>query len=204
MAHPPTPVWLYVAAALFLVAIATVFASSFARPRVPTFAPGPLVARPPGGGLVVDTVTLDARAEDRWVLFDLDRGVTVDEPDAGWDVGVRRFHVIVNGGERLAGAGGALSIPGAWSAVTEAPASGYVATRGGLDDDATNPALARWYRYSFFAHTLEPRREVYVVRTAEGGYAKLRILSYYCPGATPGCLTLEYALQGDGSRSLAP
>jgi hypothetical protein len=38
------------------------------------------------------------------------------------------------------------------------------------------------------------------VRTADGRFAKMRILSYYCTGATPGCVTFEYVYQGSGSR----
>lgn len=193
-----------VSAGVFLVLIGIVFASSFTRPRMPSFAPSELTARPAGGGLATDTVTLDAREGGRWVFFDFDRGVTVDSgDDPSWDLAVRRFHLIVNGGGAFEGSGGAVSIPAAWEEVTEAPVSGYATTRGGLDGEPSNPALERWYRYSFFAHTLEPRPEVYVLRTAEGGYAKLRVLSYYCPEATPGCLTFEYAHRGDGSRSLA-
>ena len=37
------------------------------------------------------------------------------------------------------------------------------------------------------------------VRTADGRYAKLEILGYYCPGAHPGCLTFRYVFQGDGT-----
>ena len=38
--------------------------------------------------------------------------------------------------------------------------------------------------------------------TADGRYAKLQLLSYYCPGARPGCLTFRYVYQGAGGRSL--
>lgn len=205
MADERTPIWLYVSGGVFVVLIAVVFASSLTRPRMPSFMPGELTARPAGTGFATDTVTLDARDETRWVFFDFDRGITVDpDVDPSWDLAVRRFHLIVNGGEGFAGAGGAVSIPVGWTEVTEAPASGYATTRGRLGAEPSNPALERWYRYSFFAHTLEPRSEVYVLRTAEGGYAKLRLLSYYCPEATPGCVTFEYAHRGDGSRSLVP
>lgn len=192
-------------AGVFLVLIAVVFVSSLTRPRMPSFAPSELTARPAGTGLVTDTVTLDARDETRWVFFDFDRGITVEDgADPTWDLAVRRFHLIVNGGESFAGRGGAVADPRVWEEITEAPASGYATTRGRLGAQPTHPALERWYRYSFFAHTLEPRPEVYVLRTAEGGHAKLRVISYYCPGATPGCLTFEYAYRGGGGRSLVP
>ncbi len=44
---------------------------------------------------------------------------------------------------------------------------------------------------------------MYAIRTADGRYAKVEIVGYYCPGAEPGCLTLRYVYQGDGSRRLS-
>ncbi|HSR42903.1 MAG TPA: HmuY family protein, partial [Longimicrobiales bacterium] len=53
------------------------------------------------------------------------------------------------------------------------------------------------------SHILRPKDRVFAVRTADGRYAKLRILGYYCPGARPGCLAFRYVYQGDGSRRVA-
>jgi hypothetical protein len=39
---------------------------------------------------------------------------------------------------------------------------------------------------------------VYAVRTADGRFAKLQVISYYCTGAIPGCLTFRYVYQGAG------
>ena len=50
---------------------------------------------------------------------------------------------------------------------------------------------------------LAPKREIYVIRTQEGKYAKMRMLSYYCTGNMAGCMTFEYVYQGDGSKRLA-
>ena len=72
----------------------------------------------------------------------------------------------------------------------------------GAPGDSVNPALERWYDYGFTSHLLTPKPGVYAVRTAEGDYAALRFLSYYCPGARAGCVTFEYVYQGDGSRLL--
>jgi hypothetical protein len=86
--------------------------------------------------------------------------------------------------------------------VIEAPIDGWHATVAA--SDSTNPAIERWYDYGFLSHLLTPRPRVYAVRTADGRYAKLKILSYYCPGASPGCMTFRYVFQGDGSRSFEP
>jgi hypothetical protein len=65
-----------------------------------------------------------------------------------------------------------------------------------------NPAIASWYRYGFFSHVLTPKPHVWAVRTADGRYAKLEMLGYYCPGAQPGCPTFRYVYQGDGSTAV--
>jgi len=43
---------------------------------------------------------------------------------------------------------------------------------------------------------------VWAVRTADGRYAKLEMVGYYCPGARPGCPTFRYVYQGDGSTAV--
>lgn len=196
------PVGLYVVGGLFLLVIAAVVAGSFSRPDPLSFLPSPVAHRPPAGHFVVDTVTLDGRDGATWAYFDFERQSALGGPLAGWDLAVSRYHIIVNGGEGYAGAGGAIAVPAPWEDVREAPAGGYETTSGRLDEVPATPGLERWYRYGFFSHLLEPKDETYIVRTAEGGYAKFRILSYYCPQATPGCVTLQYGYQGDGSRRL--
>lgn len=150
------------------------------------------------------SVTLDARDPDRWVFFDFSRGAVVENPSpTGWDLAVRRYRMVVNGGEEMPGDGGAVAAGPAWDSVRLAPVTGYAGTRGSLAEDPEHPVLDDWYRYGFFTHLLEPRPTVYAIRTADGRYAKLQFRGYYCPGARPGCLTFRYAYQGDGSRQLA-
>jgi hypothetical protein len=161
--------------------------------------------RPVDGVFVEDTVTLDARDGSRWIYFDLSRGRTVDgRVDPDWDLAVQRFHIVTNGGPGYPGEAGALALEAPWDEVRVAPDSGYETTSGRLDAGPINPALERWYEYSFFAHTLVPLPLTYVLRTGEGRYAKLRIVSYYCTGGRPGCLTLRYAMPADGTRALTP
>ena len=55
--------------------------------------------------------------------------------------------------------------------------------------------LDDWYVYDFFSHLLKPAPETaFAIRTAEGNTASLRVLSYYCPGPEPGCMTIEYEI----------
>jgi hypothetical protein len=39
----------------------------------------------------------------------------------------------------------------------------------------------------------ESRGHVYVLRTSDGAYVKMQIVSYYCPGPTAGCMTVRIA-----------
>lgn len=148
--------------------------------------------------------TIDASSPDEWRHFDFSRGSVVTPADPlDWDLAFRRFHVIANGGARFAGRGGIVALGAVpFDSVSEAPVADYVETTAGRD--TTNDAIARWYDYGWASHVLTPKPHVWVVRTADGRYARLRILSYYCPGARPGCITFSYVYQGSGSRAFTP
>jgi HmuY protein len=179
----------------FAAFLGVLVVQSVAPKRVQVFAPAArdaTVPAPVAGA--IDTVTLDARDEDRWRFFDLDRGMPQLSPDtAGWDLAVRRFRIIV-AGDGVADLG---ATP--FDSVAAAPSEGFVRTD--FARDTGNAALAHWYRYSFLSHVLRPGGHVYVTHTDAGRYAKIEILSYYCPGPDAGCLTFRYGLSGAGARS---
>jgi hypothetical protein len=171
--------------ALFLVLIGLIVIPPLTRRHVPTFEPTPpgAVGRI-GSAWPTDTVTVDASDAASWRFVSLTRGEVLTPPDtAGWDLAARRFHIIA--AEAVADLGAV-----AFEAVDRAPDAGYV--RNGVGSDTTNAAIRRWYDYSMLTHLLKPKRHVYVVRTRDGGYAKFQILSYYCTGLKPGCLTMQY------------
>lgn len=180
---------------VFLLAIGYLVASSLVPRDVLEFEITSRAARAaPPETLVIDTVTLNAGDERTWRFFSLASGVALDVPDtAGWDLAFRRFRVMTSGDAIDLG-------PVGFDAVAEAPPDGYLATHFGAD--TANPALKRWYRYSFFSHVLEPNGHTYAVRTRDGHYAKVEFLGYYCPGTLPGCVTVRYAYQGNRSRRL--
>lgn len=202
---PRTPWWLIGLAAAFLVFIAALLASSLLRPEVAVFAPLAPRERPPPDGLAgPDTVTLDARAGEGWVGLDLARrrvGPTETMPRA-WDIAAQRHRLAINGGEGFLGGGGVRASAEPFESLAEAPAHVEGPSRVTPSADTVNTALQDWYSYSFLTHLLEPRPTTWIVRTASGRYAKVRILGYYCPGAEPGCVTLEWVYQGDGGRRL--
>ncbi len=183
----------------------TLIAYSIRQPPLQAFVP----TRPDPAEVGTDLVgpveyTVDATASDAWTYFDFSRGSVVTGPGPlEWDLAFQRFHVIANGGPGFSGRGGILDLGEvAFDSIRRVPVDGYVETTAARD--SVNAAIARWYSYSWTSHILDPHPRVYAVRTADGRYAKLEVLGYYCPGARPGCMTFRYAYQGSGEPTLVP
>jgi hypothetical protein len=187
------PVVLISGFVIFVIVIGFLLVSSMAPREALEFEPTP--SQPVDSTLtsvVYDTVTMDAHDEVAWFFFDFDRASPVVPPDTvGWDLAFRRFTIV----PAAAVADLGISV---FDAVTEAPVDGYVESTFGRD--TLNTAIDRWYSYSMLSHLLEPNGHVYVVRTAESRYAKLELLSYYCPGVVAGCPTFRYVYRPDGGR----
>jgi HmuY protein len=180
-----------------VVAIAVTFVVLTLRPAasVPTYAPTAAAPREAPRALVGPVLyTVDATAPETWRHFSFRLGSVVEA--GSWDLGFRRYAIVAGPGAGILDLGEVR-----FDDVRAAPRDGYVANEGG--GEPRNPAIAAWYRYGFFSHVLSPKPRVWAVRTADGHYAKLEIVGYYCPGAHPGCLTFRYAYQGDGSPELA-
>jgi phage baseplate assembly protein gpV len=126
---------------------------------------------------------VDASNAEIWVFFDIDTGLQVTEMD-GWDLAFQRSNIKVNGGVSGDGDVSVTTLPGvAFASVTQAPASGY-GTDEANPDDANNPNLifladGGWYEYDIATHTLSVRDQVYVVKSTDGAWFKLRMEDYY-------------------------
>lgn len=161
--------------------------------------------REAGKGLTGEIIyRIDASSSEEWVYFDFSNGSVVEIPDRSslyWDIGFKRISIISNGGEtNPEGMGGIMELKNIrFESVIEAPESGYTVDTMISPMDAENPAIKEWYEYSYWTHILKPKNSVYVIRTADGRYAKMQILKYYC-GRLPGCYTIKYVYQGNGSR----
>lgn len=186
----------------------------------PWLFPGPPVGHftvtPPSSEEVGDRLigpvryTLEARAAEQWTFFDFSRGSVVDVPHqfgVAWDLAFQRHKILANGGATNPKGQGAILDLGvvAFDEVWEAPVEGYIEdTIAAITPETItteNLAIKAWYRYNFLTHVLQPKAHVYAIRTADGKYGKMRLLSYYCDGGqASGCFTLEYVYQGDGSR----
>lgn len=156
-------------------------------------------------------VTVDSRTRTGWVAFDFSRGsivtdAKIDVPN--WDIAFQRYRVRTNSGTTNPhGKAGAIRYDG--EAPGQAPEDGYAVDEWegyAYDQISHNKTFRRWYRYSPFASGLVPRDYEYVIRTADGGYARFRFISYDCPAATgggQGCVTFRYGYRSDFSRKLA-
>lgn len=147
---------------------------------------------------------------DNAVVSSADSFSAADSASAKWDIGFRGTTIIVNGGISGPGNGGAIVMEGVFEELAMAPESGFDV------DSAEKYAVPSgsgngWYNYNPAIMVLSPiPGRFLVVRTADGRYAKVKILSYY-RGAPESVdpftdveryFTFEYIFQPDGSRKL--
>ena len=182
-----------------VAAVAVTLVALTLRPRqVSTYAPTPPAPREAPRALVGPVLyTVDATAPEAWRHFSFRLGSVVETGGAPhWDLAFRRYAIIAGPGAGILDLG-----KRRFDEVRAVPPAGYQANEGAADP--RNPAIAGWYDYGFFSHVLSPRPRVWAVRTADGHYAKLEMVGYYCVGAQPGCVTFRYSYQGNGSTTVA-
>lgn len=145
--------------------------------------------------------TLDATGTDDWVFFDFTTGAVLEQGDfsaVGWDVAFQRTKLLTNSGvTNPAGPGGAVDLGEVSLEVDSVPAVPQYAVDvlGGEDDDEPeNPAVGKWYSYSFISHTVSTKPNTYLIRTGETHDALVQFDSYYCEDEEPGCITFRYLL----------
>lgn len=185
----------YVLAAAFLLLVASLVMGSLRSPELPPYTPTAAAPAQVGDSLLGPALyTVDASDNAAWRHFDFGMNSLVAEGD-DWDIGFHRNHVIAGPGAGMVDLG---VVP--FDSVAEAPDGGYRAN--GPAKGESNPAVGKWYDYSFISHLLTPRGHVYAVRTADGRYAKVELVNYYCMGVGAACITFRYAYQGDQSRRL--
>ena len=179
----------------------TLVALTLRPPDVPTYpltsgpSPASQTTKDAGRALVGPVLyTLDATSAEAWRNFSFRLGAVVD---GHGDLAFKRYAIVAGPGAGILDLGET-----AFGQVRTVPADGYLANEGAAEP--RNPAIASWYTYGFFTHVLSPKPHVWAVRTADGRYAKLEMVAYYCPGPQPGCPTFRYVYQGDGTTRMAP
>ena len=176
----------------------------------PTVTPGDQGTGNEPATIAALTFTIDATSKEEWTYFSFKTGDVVAVADATnsetWDIGFQRTTVKLNGGISGPGMGSAVMLTETtFEDVTAAPADGYQA------DTAETLAIVPesekgWYIYTgpptHWILPLEGR--VFVVKAADGTFAKLRFVGYYKDNENKedsGFVTFEYAHQPDGSRN---
>lgn len=141
-------------------------------------------------------------------LFNLATGLEVPLKDSlttKWDIYFMRSHIGLNGGTTGPGQGAGLIIADKdYDEIKEAPATGYIKD-GSYHVGAggePNGIFADWYQYDVDTRLVVPLNQTYILRTADGKYAKLQILGYYNSSMpqSGGWFTFKYAYQPGGSR----
>ncbi len=151
---------------------------------------------------------------NRFTFFSFRTGQTVPNTDSltsNWDIGFRGTTIIVNGGTNRRGNGGVIIRQGLFNEVMEAPETGYAQDNAPTSFAIPAGASNGWYNYDAPRNLITPiAGRVFVVRTADGRFAKFEILSYY-ENSPPNpdqnsrgrFYTFRYVFQPDGSRRLA-
>ena len=146
----------------------------------------------------------------RYTFFSLRESREVASADSAtteWDIALQGTNILINSGTSGPGQGAAQIVDGIFEEILEAPSTDWSV------DGETGPAILPgsgigWYNYNPAAQTVTPiPGRVLHVKTADGKYAKIRIVSYYqgapeTPTAesTARYYTLDYVFQPDGSR----
>jgi hypothetical protein len=163
---------------------------------------------------------------NKFTFFSFATGAVVDSPSGtNWDLAFRATTILVNGGTSGAGKGAAQILTGIFDDVANAPTDGYKQDNdaGGLSPAAapnTNLAIPTGSGNAWYVATgggpsspsviTATAGKVIVLKTADGKYAKMEILSYYKDAPAPvnplrdiaRYYTFQYVHQPDGSTRL--
>ena len=150
-------------------------------------------------------LVIDATSEENWAYFDFSRGKQVKIMDASsleWDLAFRRGKIITNGGaSNKFGQAGLIDLGEVnFDAVESVPNREFVLDKS-TRTEIINPILENWYKYNYLTHKLTARKNVYVIRTADGKFTKTQFLSFYCADKNSGCIQMRYVYQDSGAQN---
>jgi len=154
----------------------------------------------------------------KYFSFEKDDTVTITDPlnSKEWDLAFQRYRVKTNGGESGNGMGSAansykkgqagfdaLTLVSDTASFTE-DTPVQIAVQQGYATYIVNPELYTWFSIEMAAQGTQivPSDFIYVVKTADGKYAKVWFRSYYSATNASGHVTIQYKYQPDGSVNL--
>ena len=124
--------------------------------------------------------------KEKWIPYSMELGRVVPA-GAIADLYVRRYQFQIPRG--------ALDLGEVSLAAAELPSSPNWVMDSDIEGVLVNPAIERWYSYSYMSHLLSTKNHSYAVQLASGKTAFLKVTSYYCEPEGSGCLTLNYRIQ---------
>ena len=138
-----------------------------------------------------------------YIYFSLSTGKDVSAEEAKttkWDLAFSKTTIAVNSGTSGPGNGGAQVIEQPFEMIKEAPKDGYK-TDGESGSAIPGGSGNSWYKYDMSVHAILPIvGRTILVKTAEGKFAKVEIISYYkgapedVPTEESSYFTFRYAL----------
>lgn len=137
-----------------------------------------------GPGVVIpeDALTIDASSREAFVYVRVGAGVVeIADPASSedWDLALQRVSIRTNSGTSGPGAGGVRSAGEVeLESVEHTDTVGFAIDEVDPSGASGNAVLGSWFDYDVATHTVTPKPEVFVVRTARGEYARMRIWSW--------------------------
>jgi HmuY protein len=163
--------------------------------------------------LAADPTTISSTGQPvsagKYTFYSFKNGIiaSADSATTKWDLAFRGTTILTNGGTSGTGQGGASILSGIFDEVKTIPASSTF-----NQDSKTVLAIPTgsgkgWYNYDAPTNIISPiAGKVFLIKTADGKYAKMEILSYYRNApATPTSssqsryYTFRYVYQPDGT-----
>jgi len=158
--------------------------------------------------------TFLANTIDKWVYFDFSRGSVASDVSSmkdpnNWDLAFRMAKIVSNGGatNKTGKVAVAKLATTDFDSVKEVPENVKFLKeiKPPNSIDTRNDSFENWSSYKPSYHEIKPYDNFYLIKTSEGKFAKMQILSYYCKKGVKkikGCYTIKYVYQGGGTKSL--
>ncbi len=166
------------------------------------------------------TFTVNSTGSTVWKYFSFEKNdtVTISDPASSleWDLAFQRYRIKTNGGKSGSGMGSAANsykkgqtgfdelkvVSDTATFITDELVN--IAVQQGYASYILNPKLYTWFSIQTASQGTQivPSDFIYVVKTANGKYAKVWFKSYYSATNQSGYVTFQYNYQADGSKNL--